>query len=73
MPYHLAELSLYHCKIGWKQTFNLLQGIKIKNQLVKLSLVRAGINEFSIPILENLVKTSKTLKDLDLSWNNMVP
>jgi len=48
MPYNVSELNIYHCRISWKQTSDLLNLIKTRNQLNKLSLVKANINEMSI-------------------------
>jgi Ran GTPase-activating protein (RanGAP) involved in mRNA processing and transport len=72
MPFNLSELNIYHCRIGWKQTSDLLERIKTKNQLSKLSLVRANINEISIYHLEKILK-SKSLVNLDISWNSLTP
>ena len=43
------------------------------SQLSQLSLVKAGLNEFSIPVLVQFVQSSKRLTNLDVSWNSIVP
>jgi Ran GTPase-activating protein (RanGAP) involved in mRNA processing and transport len=43
------------------------------SQLTQLSLVKAGLNEFSIPYLVQLLQSSKRLTNFDISWNSIVP
>jgi hypothetical protein len=41
--------------------------------LKKLELVKANLNEFSVPILGEVIKTARQITYLDISWNSIVP
>jgi len=73
MPSNLDELHLIDCKISWKTSLALVTNLKQKCYLRKLSLVKASLNEFSIKVLGEALKQMKTLTDLDISWNQLVP
>ena len=47
--------------------------MRSRNYLRKLSLVEAGLNDFSMANLCEVVKTQKTLQALDISWNRLTP
>ena len=72
MPEQLEELHLIHAKCSWKATHDLCQHLR-RNYLRKLSLVSAGLNDQSLQQLAQVVKSSKTLVSLDLSWNTLTP
>ena len=73
MPDNLIELHLIEAKCRESAIELLLRSIKEKTFLRKLSLVRAGINDKSFKSLVELVKSSKMLIHLDISWNKLVP
>lgn len=45
----------------------------MKCQLKKLSLVRANLNVEAIEILSDIIARSKSLIELDISWNELRP
>ena len=73
MPEHLQELHLIHAKVVWRATDDLLRQIRQRSYLRKLSLVEAGLNDFSLVNLCEVVRTQKTLQSLDISWNSLMP
>lgn len=50
----------------------LLENLK-RSSLRQLSLVKAGLNEFTIPCLVEILQTHKRLAYLDISWNQVIP
>ena len=72
MPDQLEELHLVHAKCDWNATRDLCQHLR-RNYLRKLSLVSAGLNDQSLQQLAHVVKSSKSLVSLDLSWNTLTP
>jgi len=73
VPDHLQELHLIHTKAVWRATDDLVRHMRQKNYLRKLSLVEAGLNDFSLVNLCEVVRTQKTLVSLDVSWNQLMP
>lgn len=61
VPDHLQELHFLHAKAVWRATDELLRNMRVRNYLRKLSLVEAGLNDFSMVHLCEVIKTSKTL------------
>ena len=69
LPENLEMLRLSHCKINWKTTQMLLETFTSRCYLKKLELVKANLNEFSVPILGEVIKTARQITYLDISWN----
>ena len=67
------ELHLIEAKCRESATELLLDNMKERTYLRKLSLVRSSINDKSFKSLVGLVKTAKMLTSLDISWNKLVP
>ena len=57
MPDHLQELHLIHTKAVWRATDDLVKAMRQRNYLRKLSLVEAGLNDFSMANLCRIVQT----------------
>ena len=73
VPDNLQELHLIHVKCVWSATDALIRSIRQRNYLRKLSLIEAGLNDFSLLHLCEVVRTQKTLMSLDISWNQLMP
>ena len=73
IPENLEELHLIYAKCVWRATDLLVKNMTGKNYLRKLSLVSVGFNEESFYALIEVVKKTKTLTYLDISWNQLVP
>ena len=73
MPENLEELHLHHAKCNVKATNLLVKNMCGRNYLRKLSLVSAGLTGESFKALIQVVKTSKMLISLDISWNQLLP
>ena len=71
-PTMLEELHLINIKSNFVATLELCKYLR-RNYLRKLSLVDVGLNTESILILSQVVKSSKTLISLDISWNTLKP
>ena len=72
IPDNMQELHFIHAKCVWRATNELLKQMKGRNYLRKLSLVEAGLNEFSLKPLTEMVAKQKTLIYLDISWNGLM-
>ena len=73
---HLAlrSLHLVHCKITAKVTHSLLNSLnQQKNRIRNLSLVNVNLNQSNYLALCQLIRVSRSLQDLDISWNGMQP
>lgn len=73
---HLAlrSLHLVHCKITAKVTHSLLNSLnQQKNRIRSLSLVNVNLNQSNYLALCQLIRVSRSLQDLDISWNGMQP
>ena len=44
-----------------------------RNYLRKLTLAKVGLNKASIDTLTQIVKSSKSIISLDISWNRLTP
>ena len=73
VPDNLLELHLIEAKCRESATELLLNSMRERTFLRKLSLVRASINDKSFKSLVSVVKSSKMLISLDISWNKLVP
>jgi hypothetical protein len=70
-PFHLEELRINHCKVIPKTINYLLSELNKISYLSKLSLVESNLNNESISLLCQLLKTNKHLDHVDISWNNL--
>ena len=66
----LDELHLINTKSSWQMMEKLAKDIR-RNYLQRLSLIQAGLNDHSVVALAQIVKSSKSLISLDLSWNKL--
>lgn len=72
LPDHLDQLHIIQCKIGWRETEQLLEQLR-SCQLSQLSLVSVQLSEQCIPHLEHVIDKAKRLVYLDISWNKLLP
>jgi hypothetical protein len=71
-PGNLELLRISHCNVSWDVTYKILEQIKANGRnLRKLELIKANFNERSIELLGNIVKTSRSITYLDISWNDI--
>lgn len=56
LPDQLDSLNIYFCKIPKNATQKLLQNLT-RSSLRQLSLVKIGLNEFSIPYLVEIIQS----------------
>jgi len=68
LPLHLDELRLINLNITGKISQELVQELRIKNQLSKLALVHVNLTDEAFDILIEVVSKSRNLKELDISW-----
>lgn len=61
VPNNLQELHLLHAKCVWRATDELVRSMRSRNYLRKLSLVEAGLNDFSMEHVCEVVRTQKSL------------
>ena len=69
-PSVLDELHLINTKSSWQMMEKLAKDIR-RNYLQRLSLIQAGLNDHAVVALASIVKSSKSLISLDLSWNKL--
>ena len=69
MPDNLEGLRISHCKMNWKVTLELMNAIKSRSFLKRLELIKVNLNEFSIKVLTEVVRTNRNIMHLDISWN----
>lgn len=72
-PANLSDLHLLFCKISTDSTDKLLDALRQKSQLRKLSLVQVSFSETGIKKMTEIVGTCKSLVALDISWNQIKP
>lgn len=72
LKHSLRALHLKNCKMTAKVTKDLLFALtRQKNYLRSLSLVNCNVNQSNYRELCNLIKSSRHLQELDISWNGM--
>ena len=69
LPYHLEELRLVNCKISAQAVTSLLDVLEERNYLKRLALVNAQVNDSCLKKIVPFIRSSRTLIELDLSWN----
>lgn len=68
----LRSLHLKHCKMTAKVTHDLLYSFnRTKNYIRSLSLVNVNVNQTNFRELGKMIKNSRHLIELDISWNGM--
>ena len=70
-PNNLEELRLVSCNIGGPITHGLIDELLERSNIKKLGLVQANMSAVSFKILCAYVKKSRTLRELDLSYNEI--
>lgn len=70
-PLNLDELHLYFCRINWQVTQQLLELLKEKTLLKRLSLVKANLNGITMQTIAEILGKARSLTDLDISWNEI--
>ena len=70
-PRHLQVLRIVDCKMDHPSTYMLLRLLNQKSNLRTLALVDASFDERNEKELVSYLKHNNTLKELDLSWNQM--
>ena len=50
-------------------TYHLLNTIKTRCNLKTLDLIKVNLNSESIEMLGEVIRTSRTIQNLDISWN----
>ena len=70
MPNNLSELRIVNCKISTQASALLLEGL-LPTSIRRLSLVEANLNQDNFHHLIELLEESKSLCDLDISWNSL--
>ena len=73
IPNNLEELHLVYTKCVWRATDQLVRNMVGTTYLRKLSLVSVNFNEESFREFIEVVRTTKTLTHLDISWNELLP
>lgn len=72
-PNHLQILRLIDCRMPPQVTRELISHIKEHNQLRVLGLVNANISHTSMEDIGIILAESKTIRELDISWNVLKP
>ena len=68
----LREIHLLHCKMTSKVSNDLLFALnQTKNYIRSLSLVNVNLNHSNYKELMTLIKSSRHLQELDISWNGL--
>ena len=70
-PHHLQVLRIVDCKINHSATFLLLSLLKEKSRLRTLALVNVAFDERNEKELVAYLDSNTTLRELDLSWNQI--
>jgi len=70
-PNNLEELRLVSCRIGGCITHGLIEELLNGSNIKKLGLVQANMSSVSFKNLCLYVKKSRTLRELDLSYNEV--
>lgn len=70
MPNNLSELRIVNCRITTEASAQLLEGLK-PTSIRRLSLIEANLNQDNFYHLIELLEESKSLCDLDISWNSL--
>lgn len=70
-PNHLQALRIVDCKMSATTTYMLLRLLSQKSNLRALSIVGAEFNARNELALIEFLDINQSLRDLDLSWNNM--
>ena len=72
LRHSLQSLHFKHCKMSAKVTNDLLhQFNQTRNFVRSLSLVNVNVNAVNYRELCQLIRSSRHLKELDISWNGM--
>jgi Ran GTPase-activating protein (RanGAP) involved in mRNA processing and transport len=71
-PQNLHELRIISCTVRPQAMTSLLECIP-ETQLRRLTLVKAGIDTNTIGHIQELVARSRSLVELDISWNRLSP
>jgi hypothetical protein len=71
-PFNLDEVRIINCKISSAASQMLLEEIQGTN-LRRLALVKCHINSSHFEYILELVRSSPSLKELDISWNRLTP
>ena len=72
VKHSLRALHLKHCKMTAKVTNDLLFSFtRARNYLRSLSLVNVNVNQTNYRELCQLLRSSRYLQELDISWNGM--
>ena len=66
----MDELRIVNCKINQTAVNTLVSGLK-NTRLRKLTLVKIGINGNLLDKVIEIVKSSRSLVELDISWNGI--
>lgn len=72
-PNHLQELRIVDCKMPTQVSRDLITTLREDNQLKVLSLVNSNIGDASMQELGHMLDESKSLRELDISWNVLKP
>lgn len=70
-PQNIEELRVVSCKIGPLVSASFCNQLSVKCNLRKLALVQTQLSNKSTQDLCQIIKQSRFLIDLDLSWNEM--
>ena len=70
---HLKELILFYNSIGQGGAVPLITSLTAHNSLEKLSLNNTGIGVEDCQALSELLSSSTSLKELNISWNALSP
>ena len=66
---HLQDLRIVNCKISSTTSLQLLECLRDDSHLKSLALVNANMKEGHSSVLKEYIEKSKSLENLDISWN----
>ena len=70
-PMNLEEIRLVSCKIGGSITHELIDDLMNRSTVSKLSLVKSNMSISSFYALCEYVRSSRTLREIDISNNDL--
>ena len=71
-PNNLLILRIEKCKISVKTINQILENLE-HSQINRLALVDANLASSNLQLLQNVIKYSQSLLELDISWNQLNP